>query len=284
MKGGAYPFAMAALTAGQIEWGMPVSAHLRRAYRLPRLALHAAWGMLLAATVSRRQDPAQWDRTISVWSAKLLRILGIRLIVMAAPQGVDGGLLVANHISWLDIFVIHAAQRVHFVSKAEVRRWPVAGWLAWKIGTLFIERTKKSDTARINRQMRAILEQGGWVAVFPEGTSSDGRQIRRFLPSLLQPAVDLGLPVVPAALRYRRPDGSHCDAANYIDQMSLAESLWRVAGEAEIRAELEFGAVQTGTDRRSLALAAQTEVARLLGVAVMDRRPGRAADPQDAVQ
>ncbi len=275
---------MAALPAGQIEWGMPVSAHLRRAYRLPRLALHAAWGMLLAATVSRWQDPAQWDRTISVWSAKLLRILGVRLTVMAAPQGMDGGLLVANHISWLDIFVIHAAQRVHFVSKAEVRRWPVAGWLAWKIGTLFIERTKKSDTARINRQMRAILEQGGWVAVFPEGTSSDGRQIRRFLPSLLQPAVDLGLPVVPAALRYRRPDGSHCDAANYIDQMSLAESVWRVAGEPEIRAELEFGAVQTGTDRRSLALAAQTEVASLLGVAVTGRRPGRAAYPQDAVQ
>jgi 1-acyl-sn-glycerol-3-phosphate acyltransferase len=191
---------------------------------------------------------------------------------------------VANHISWLDIFVIQAAQRVHFVSKSEIRDWPLAGWLARKVGTLFIERSKRSDTARINLEMRAVLERGGWVAVFPEGTSSDGRQLRRFLPSLLQPAVDLGVPVAPAALRYRRPDGSHCDAANYIDRMSLGESLWRVTGEAEIRAELAFGAVQTGSDRRNLALAAQTEVARLLGVAVLDKPPGRPAYPQDAAQ
>jgi 1-acyl-sn-glycerol-3-phosphate acyltransferase len=275
---------MVALTAWRIELGMSVYAHLRRAYRLPRLALHAAWGMLLAVTVSRWQSPAQWDHTISAWSARLLRILGVRLSVTPATRRTDAALLVANHISWLDIFVIYAAKRVHFVSKAEVRRWPVVGWLAWRVGTLFIERAKKSDTARINREMRAILEQGSWVAVFPEGTSSDGRQIRRFLPSLLQPAVDLGLPVIPAALRYRQPDGSHSDAPNYIDQMSFARSLWNIAGEPEIHAGLEFGSVQRGADRRSLALAAQTEVARLLGVSVMGKPPGWAADPQDAGQ
>jgi len=273
---------MTALASWRIELGMSVAARLRRVYRLLRLLLHVAWGMLLAATASHWQGAAQWDRTISRWSAKLLRILGVRLTIRRATQHMDSGLLVANHISWLDIFVIYAAQRVHFVSKAEVRRWPVAGWLACKGGTLFIERARKSDTARINREMRAILEQGSWVAVFPEGTSSDGRQIRRFLPSLLQPAVDLNAPAIPAALRYCRPDGSHCDAANYIDKMSLAESLWRVAGEAEIHAELEFGAVQRGTDRRALALATQTEVARLLGVAVTGKPPGWAADPQDA--
>jgi 1-acyl-sn-glycerol-3-phosphate acyltransferase len=213
-----------------------------------------------------------------------LRILGVRLAVTPAAQKMDGALLVANHISWLDIFVIYAIKRVHFVSKAEVERWPVAGWLAGKAGTLFIERAKKSDTARVNQEMRGILERGGCAAVFPEGTSSDGRHIRRFLPSLLQPAVDLGLPVVPAAVSYRRPDGSHCDAANYIDGISFAESLWRIAGEAAIHARFEFGAVQKGDDRRSLALAAQTEVARLLGVAVTDKPPGWGPGPQDAGQ
>jgi 1-acyl-sn-glycerol-3-phosphate acyltransferase len=240
--------------------------------------------MMLAGTVPHWQSSAEWDRAISRWSAQLLRILGVRLGVTPAAPKMDGALLVANHISWLDIFVIYAARRVHFVSKAEVRRWPVAGWMARKAGTLFIERTKRFDTARINREMRAILEQGAWVAVFPEGTSSDGRHIRRFLPSLLQPAVDLGLPVVPTAVSYRRPDGSHCDAANYIDRMSFAESLWRIAGEAAIHARFEFGAVQKGGDRRSLALAAQTEVARLLGVAVTDKPPGWAPGPQDAGQ
>ncbi|MGA7948533.1 MAG: lysophospholipid acyltransferase family protein [Thiobacillaceae bacterium] len=273
-----------AMTAWRIELGMSVSAHLRRAYRLPHMALHVAWVIVLAATAFHWQSPAQWDRTASRWSAKLLRILGVRLTVMPATPRMDGALLVANHISWLDIFVIYAMKRVHFVSKAEVQRWPVAGWLGGRAGTLYIERAKRSDTARINREMRAILEQGGCVAVFPEGTSSDGRHIRRFLPSLLQPAVDLGLPVIPAALRYCQPDGSHSDAPNYIDQMSFAESLWRVVGTPAIHARLEFGAVQRGSDRRALALAAQAEVARMLGVSVTDKPPGWPGGPQDAGQ
>ena len=277
---------MGELTAARLKSGMPMPmpVFFRRAYRLTRLALHAVWGVLLVIILSSVQSPAQWDRTISRWSAKLLRILGIRLTVTPGPGNIERALLVANHISWLDVFVIHAARRVHFVSKSEVRHWPLAGWLAWKAGTLFIERTKRSDTLRINREMRAILEQGGWVAVFPEGTTSDGRQLRRFRPSLLQPAVDLALPVIPAALRYRCPDGGRCDAASYIDDMSFDQSLWRIAGEPAIHAYIEFGTIQSASDRRSLAGAAQAEVARLLGVSAADRSPGSADDSQAAAQ
>ena len=120
-----------------------------------------------------------------------------------------GALLVCNHVSWLDIYLIYAARRVHFVSKAEVRAWPVAGWLAHKTGTLFIERGRRADTARINAEMRTLMQSGAWVAVFPEGTTSDGRGLRRFLPSLLQPAVELNCPIVPAALRYRTLEGEY---------------------------------------------------------------------------
>lgn len=268
----------------QLQSGMPLLAHLHRIYRLLRFALHVVWGVVLVMTISNWQCASQWDQTISLWSARLLRILGIHLFVASPTQQIDRALLLANHISWLDIFVIHAARRVHFVSKSEVRHWPIAGWLAWKSGTLFIERTKRGDTVRINQEMRSILQQGGWVALFPEGTTSDGRQVRRFMPSLLQPAVDLMLPVIPAALSYRHPDGCHCDSASYIDQMSLAESLWRIAGEPAIHAHLEFGLAQTGSDRRSLAMAAQTEVARMLDASLTDSSPGWAVDPLDAGQ
>ena len=267
--------------AMRLQLDMPV--HLRRVYRLFRVTLHVIWGVLLVITVSSLENPSHWDRTISRWSARFLRILGVRLTVTSGSQEIERALLVANHISWLDIFVIHAARRVHFVSKSEVRHWPIAGWLAWKSGTLFIERAKRGDTVRINEEMRSMLEQGGWVALFPEGTTSDGRQVHRFMPSLLQPAVDLALPIIPAALSYRHPDGGHCDSASYIDQMSITESLWRIAGEPAIHAHIEFGVAQSGSDRRSLAMAAQNEVARMLGVSPMGTQPGRAGGPQDVV-
>jgi 1-acyl-sn-glycerol-3-phosphate acyltransferase len=257
---------------------MLLRVHFRRIYRLVLLAWHTAWGVVLVLTMSYVQSPARWDRTISRWSARMLKILGVRLSVASQTQDLGRALLVANHVSWLDIFVIHAARRVHFVSKSEVRHWPVAGWLAWKSGTLFVERNRRADTLRINREMRAILEKGGWVAVFPEGTTSNGRQLRRFLPSLLQPAVDLSLPVVPAALRYRDAAGNHSDAVCYIDDLSFTESLWKIAGEKSIHARIEFGDPVGGTDRRSLAVAAQAEVAKLLGLSPTDTPPGSADD------
>ena len=170
-------------------------------------------------------SPAQRDRIIMAWARRLLRVLGVRLQAGIAPRLPGGALLVCNHVSWLDIYLIYAAQRVHFVSKAEVRQWPVAGWLAHKTGTLFIERGRRADTARINTEMRTLMQSGAWVAVFPEGTTSDGRGLRRFMPSLLQPAVELNCPIVPAALRYRTLDGEYSAAPAYIDDISMWQSL-----------------------------------------------------------
>jgi 1-acyl-sn-glycerol-3-phosphate acyltransferase len=273
---------LTAQLASQLQSGMNLPAQFRRAHRLPRLIVHIAWGVALVLTISNWRSAAQWDRTISRWSAKLLQILGVHLTVIPSPQKIDHAVLVANHISWLDIFVIHAARRVHFVSKSEVRRWPVAGWLAWKSGTLFIERERRADAFRINQEIRSVLKQGAWVAVFPEGTTSDGRQLRRFKPSLLQPAVDLGLPVIPAAVRYRHADDQPCDAVNYIDQISMGESLWRISGAPTIYCQLEFAPAISGEDRRDLARAAQTTVARMLGVPVMGMGPESGGDLQDA--
>jgi len=238
----------------------------RRLIRLACLLLHVMGGIWQAAVMFQFYSPAKRDQVISSWSARLLKTLGIRLIAAPPPTFDRGALLVANHISWLDIFVIHAAKRVHFVSKHEVRSWPIAGWLAHRAGTLFIQRAKKQDTARINGEMHALLQDGAWVAVFPEGTSSDGRQLGRFMPSLFQPAVKEDLPVVPAALRYQTPDGKHCLAAAYIDEMSFGQSLWQIAGEPEIVARLDFGKPLKDVERRALAEKSHHEIARLLGL------------------
>ena len=253
-------------------------ALIRRLSRLARLLVHVGAGIWQAAVMFQFCSMARRDQVISVWSAKLLKILGVTLKAGRPPEFDHGALLVANHVSWLDIFVIHAARRVHFVSKHEIRSWPVAGWLANRAGTLFIQRAKKHDTARINSEMHALLQDGAWVAVFPEGTSSDGRQLRRFMPSLFQPAVKENLPVVPAGLRYQTPEGNHCQAAAYIDEMTFGKSLWQIAGEAEIVARLDFCMPLRNSDRRSLAESAHREISTCLGFEPMGRSPELSGD------
>lgn len=253
---------------------------VRCLFRIVRLLVHVIAGILQVAVMFRFYSLEKRDRVISNWSARLLKVLGIRLLAGNPPSFSHGALLVANHISWLDIFVIHATRRVHFVSKHEVRSWPVAGWLAHRAGTLFIQRAKKHDTARINGEMHALLENGAWVAVFPEGTSSDGRQLGRFMPSLFQPAVRQNLPVVPAGLRYQTPEGKHCQAAAYIDEMSFGQSLWQIAGAPGIIARLDFGKPVMGTDRRVLAESAYREVAICLGFEPKGTSPELSGDLQ----
>ncbi len=239
---------------------------LRRTARTSLLMLHLAWGMAVAGLAFPLANPAQRDRFIMAWARRLLRVLGVRAQLAPAPSLPGGALLVCNHVSWLDIYLIYAAQRVHFVSKAEVRTWPVAGWLAHKTGTLFIERGRRADTARINTEMRDLMRDGAWVAVFPEGTTSDGRGLRRFMPSLLQPAVQLNCPVVPAALRYRTLDGGYTAAPAYIDDISMWQSLKRIVSEPGLVAELHFGEpILPNGHRRELAAQAEAATARLLG-------------------
>jgi len=252
---------------------------IRRTLRISRLMLHLVWGVTLAGLAFPLLNPAQRDRAIMAWAQQLLRTLGVQLKAGTAPSLPGGALLVCNHVSWLDIYLIYAARRVHFVSKAEVRQWPVAGWLAHKTGTLFIERGRRADTARINAEMRALMQSGAWVAVFPEGTTSDGRGLRRFMPSLLQPAVELNCPIVPAALRYRTLDGEPTTAPAYIDDIGMWQSLRHIVSAPGIIAELQFGEpIPPDGHRRELAAQAESAVARLLDVAPADTSPQTSAD------
>jgi 1-acyl-sn-glycerol-3-phosphate acyltransferase len=251
---------------------LPVA--LRRTLRISLLMLHLAWGVTVAGLAFPLFKPVLRDRFITAWSRRLLRVLGVRAQLAPAPRLPGGALLVCNHVSWLDIYLIYAAQRVHFVSKAEVRNWPVAGWLAQKSGTLFIERGRRADTARIIPEMHDLMQDGAWVAVFPEGTTSDGRALRRFMPSLLQPAVKLNCPIVPAALHYRTLDGEYSAAPAYIDDISMWQSLKRIVSEPGLIAELQFGEpIQPDGHRRELAAQAEAATARLLGAAPAGRTP-----------
>jgi 1-acyl-sn-glycerol-3-phosphate acyltransferase len=263
--------------AGVIAAHLP--APLRRTLRISLLLLHLAWGVTLAGLAFPLLSTAQRDRAIMAWAQRLLRVIGVHLKADTAPSLPNGALLVCNHVSWLDIYLIYAAQRVHFVSKAEVRNWPVAGWLARKTGTLFIERGRRADTARINTEMAELMRSGAWVAVFPEGTTGDGRALRRFMPSLLQPAIELHCPIVPAALRYRTLDHEYSAIPAYIDDISMWHSLMKIVSEPGLVAELHFGEpIAPNAHRRELAARAESATASLLGVAVADTAQQTPAD------
>ncbi len=228
-----------------------------RLLRTTRLALHLLQGFLTALLLFPALSQPTRNALSRSWSAKLLAILAIRLtIVGTVPRRSGKGILfAANHISWLDIYLLNAVLPLRFVSKAEVRSWPLIGFLAAKAGTLFIERGRRRDTGRANQEIENALLNGDHIALFPEGTTSDGSHIRHFHAPLLQPAIDADTPVQPVAIRYFGENGEIDTAPAYIDDLSFGDSVKQILRRPRIHAELHFAATVTphGKNRRELA-------------------------------
>jgi len=206
------------------------------------------------------------------WHRNLLNLLNIkiRLHGSAPDLSVHNMFVVANHISWLDIYLLNAVRPVRFVSKSEVRSWPIVGWLAHKTGTLFIDRSKRHDTARVNHQLTSIISNGGCVAIFPEGTTSDGSMLRPFHASLLQPAVHSHCKIWPVAIRYAHADGTLNTAPAYVDELTFGDSLSLILSQPVIYAELVFNQpIEThGKTRRELAREAELSIRSALNLTV----------------
>lgn len=174
------------------------------------------------------------------WSAETLRILGIRPIVDGAPEA-GGCMLALNHVSWLDIMVVHAvAPRARFVSKADVRGWPLIAPMVAAAGTLYLEREKKRDALRVVHEAAEALRAGDTVAVFPESTTSAGHGVLPFHANLLQAAISVGAPVQPVALRYSDATHAVSGAMEFVGETTLLQSLWRTACGDRVVARLQF--------------------------------------------
>ena len=207
-------------------------------------------------------SPAQREQHITTWARKMLAIFNIQVVAQGVPPDVSGrgALLVSNHVSWLDIHVLHSLLSVRFISKAEVRGWPVIGWLAQETGTVFLVREKKADALRVNQAMAEHIAAGDLLVFFPEGTTSDGRDLLPFFPSLFQPAVDAKADIWPVYLRYRDLQGQYCDAAAYYGDITMGQSLWRVAQLDGLIVEVRFLPVIPSTPeatRKTLAQQAE---------------------------
>ncbi len=205
--------------------------------RYARLGLHLLWGALTIATVYRFLNDAARLWLKQRWSQQLLEILAIHLD--ANLHGVArGSLIVANHISWLDIFVLNATRPMAFVSKSEVREWPLAGWLAANTDTLFLRRGRRADAVETNNRIGAMLAAGKDVAVFPEGTTTDGSHLLPFHGALLQPAIDGSRPVQPLTLAYFDATGQRSPAPAYAGETTMAECMAEIIACRSLRVRL----------------------------------------------
>ena len=211
-------------------------------------------GALICALIFPFSSTERRMQHVGRWSARMLDVLGIELQVSGTPAS-GATLFVANHVSWLDILAINAVRPLRFVSKSDIRSWPLLGWLVACGGTLFIERERPRDAVRVVHLIAEALKAGGQIAVFPEGTTSGGHGVLPFHANLLQAAIATQMPIQAIALRYSDAQQPVSAAAAYAGNTTLIESLWAVVTGDRVCARVALLPIQStsGWERRALA-------------------------------
>ena len=248
-------------------------------FTVMRMFAHLFAGMATCAFLFPFLDRPARQARIRRWSAKLVRICGLRISIRdpngylkVSSSASAGGhaLMVSNHISWLDIFVINSLEPCRFVAKSDIRGWPLVGWLCAKTGTIFISRGRPRDVRAIYQGLVASIKAGDRIAFFPEGTTAEQGTLLPFHPNLFEAAIDAGVPVQPYALRYLDDAGGLHPAANFIGDTTIVESILAILktrGPRPLAAELTVLApmASVGAHRRDLSSAVRTEIEQALG-------------------
>lgn len=239
----------------------------RRLWRGSLILLHllSGLGQVYRAGGHDQFHPAMRD-TMRRWYERMLRILNVELTVIGTiPHEKNGAtIMIANHISWVDIPLIGSQTPVNFLSKAEVASWPVVGPLAAKIGTLFITRGS-GDTAQVMQSMTERLQRNLSVLVFPEGTTTDGSKVRRFHKKLFKVCDGADVNVCPLLIRYH--SDSAVDPVPFVGDVAFGSHFWQLLGHKKIRATIEvmpavkLDAEQVGHQIRTIELSMREKLA-----------------------
>lgn len=235
-------------------------------WRLLCIAVHLLRGLWLARIAFVDRLPGEREEAVRRWSGRMLQVLGVKLVVHGQAPDCPK-LVVCNHVSWLDIIAINSVLPSRFVSKAEVAHWPVVGYLVTAAGTLYLERERRRDAMRVLGLMSQALRDGYTVAVFPEGTTGDGRALLHFHANMLQAAIDAHEPVQPLALRYSDQRHDISPVAAFVGDTTLWQSLWGVITAHELTVHLSILPLQPAedhADRRALAGLLQNRIADCL--------------------
>jgi 1-acyl-sn-glycerol-3-phosphate acyltransferase len=254
-------------------------------WRLMMVVLHILKGLAICTFILPGSASSSQQKWIKRWSCELLDICRVRMEMIdrdglpLAPKNVapdtKHNVLVANHVSWLDIFVINAMEPCRFVAKSDIRDWPVLGYIARSVNTVFIARGKARDVRNAFHNLVESLKAGDRVAFFPEGTTSAQGAILPFHANLFEAAIDANVPVQPVALRYLDPQGKLYSGANFIGDMGFVESLLIILKGPTIRAQIiVLPSISSDIgNRRMLALTTHDQIASALGYPVASAVP-----------
>ncbi len=239
---------------------------MRRFFRTARLVIHALAAVFYCGVVYSFISDEAKDRYVRRWSQKLMSIAGVSLKINNPELISSRALIVSNHISWLDIFLIYSHVNGHFIAKSTMKNWPVFGYLGRKVGTLYLDRTSSRNLKETLGKMVGNLNGNERCIFFPEGTTAGQGEMLPFHPNLFEGAISVGMPIQPFAIRYVMPDGSYAKAVDFVGDVSMAESAKRIFSADGITAELTVLPVINSTDkhRKTLAEEARTAIADAL--------------------
>jgi len=232
--------------------------------------VHVVRGVITLLVVFPSSDAAAKDAHIKSWSRRLLSLFGMEIrinnpsIIPSKPY-----LLASNHISWIDIHAINAFKPIRFVAKSEVEAWPIFGWMAKQLGTVFIQRGNSRHAIKVVGNMTKTLKTES-ICIFPEGTSTEGHSVRPFKANLFESAVMSCTPVYSLAIEYfDRKTGLRTDITAFVGEMGLLESMSKILKHRNLRVELTFfspsnASPQFTNDRKWLALNSQEQISGYL--------------------
>lgn len=208
---------------------------------------------------TRRKSQAEW---LHRSCRRIMRLLSVRVERHGSLP--HDGLVVSNHLSYVDIILLASLGKFIFISKSEVADWPVFGFCAKLAGTVFIDRTRRGQVAPVAEEIREILRSGIPVVLFPEGTSTGGDRVLPFKPALFEPAASMSVPVTPCAISYSMQDGSVADEICYWGDDVFAPHLVNFLGKLGVGARVQFGNPHpASSNRKELARTLHAEVLEL---------------------
>lgn len=249
---------------------------VKAAFKLAALALWIGFWCMPVWAAQRLNKTSRRDAMVQLCYRGILRIARIRLKIVGRPDHARPLLLVANHLSYLDIWVLGAAARVKFVAKSEISRWPAIGWICRICDVIFVDR-RPEKIKEMTARLQSALARGELVCLFPEGTTGTGMHLLPFKSGffgLVEEPAGGALAVQPAAIRYthisKLPiDSTQWPAIAWYGDMELAPHIWALLKMGSVDAEVNFLPSLQGNDRKALAASCRQKIAQIM------ENPGR---------
>ncbi|MBK1780830.1 1-acyl-sn-glycerol-3-phosphate acyltransferase [Advenella sp. WQ 585] len=212
---------------------------IRFSLRAPALILLLAFGIATSFLLySFLKQPIR-EKITRCWSWILMKVCGVRIVVEGQPILKGAVMWVANHVSWIDIFILNSCRTTSFIAKSEIRKWPVIGWLVASVGTIFIERGQRHAISRVSKSILDLFRQDACVGLFPEGTTSDGMDMRSLHTSLFEPPLRAMVPIQPVALVFML-NGQRSGAMAFVGEQTLVNNIWHLLSSRGVLVYVRF--------------------------------------------